>query len=63
MSFFGKNILITDIESDATEFSFTPDVFNNAYKNIKYEKVKDILLKDKKKDVCNLIQNEIRQKK
>ena len=34
----------------------------NAYKNIKCQKIKDILLKDIKKDVCDFIQNEIRQK-
>ena len=44
---------------------------DNAYKNIKYQKIKDILLKDIKKDVllkdikkdvCDFIQNKIRQK-
>ena len=43
-------------------FSNTLDVFDNAYKNIKYQKIKDILLKDIKKGVCELIQNEKRQK-
>ena len=44
-------------ESDATEFSDILDVFDNAYRDIK-----DILLKDIKKGVWDLIQNEIRQK-
>ena len=44
-------------ESDATEFSDILDVFDNAYRDIK-----DILLKDMKKGVWDLIQNEIRQK-
>ena len=44
-------------ESDATEFSDILDVFDNVYKDIK-----DILLKDIKKGVWDLIQNEIRQK-
>ena len=43
-------------------FSNTLDVFDNAYKNIKYQKIKYILLKDIKKGVCELIQNEKRQK-
>ena len=33
----------SDTEPDATDFS---------HKNIKYQKIKDILLKDIKKDVC-----------
>ena len=52
----------TDTEPDATEFLDTLDVFDNAYKNIKYQKIKDIMLKDIKKDLGDLIQNEIRQK-
>ena len=44
-------------ESDATEFSDILDVFDNAYRDIK-----DILLKDIKKGVWDVIQNEIRQK-
>ena len=44
-------------ESDATEFSDILDVFDNAYRDIK-----DILLKDIKKGVWDLLQNEIRQK-
>ena len=50
------------VSSDAAEFLDTLEVFDNAYKNIKYQKIKDILIKDIKKDVCDLIQNEIRQK-
>ena len=29
-------------------FSNTLDVFDNAYKNIKYQKIKDILLKERR---------------
>ena len=48
---------------DSSIFSNTePDATDFSYKNIKYQKIKDILLKDIKKDVCNFIQNEIRQK-
>ena len=49
-------------EPDVTEFSDTFDVLDNTYKNVKYQKIKDILLEDIKKDMCDLIQNEIRQK-
>ena len=52
----------SDTEPDATEFSDALDVMYNVYKNIKYQKIKDILLRDMKKDVCDFIQNEIRQK-
>ena len=47
------SFIFSDTDPDATDFS---------YKNIRYQKIKDILLKDIKKDVCNFIQNEIRQK-
>ena len=47
------SFISSDTEPDATDFS---------YKNIEYQKIKDILLKDIKKDVCNFIQNGIRQK-
>ena len=49
-------------EPDVTEFSDALDVIDDAYKNIKYQKIKNIFLKDIKKDVCDLIQSEIRQK-
>ena len=51
----------SDTELDAIEFSDTLDVIDNVYKNIKYQKIKDIFLRDMKKDVCDFIQNEIRQ--
>ena len=47
------SFICSDTEPDTTDFS---------YKNIKYQKIKDILLKGIKKDVCDFIQNEIRQK-
>ena len=47
------SFISSDTEPDATDFSS---------KNVKYQKIKDILLKDIKKDVCNFIQSEIRQK-
>ena len=49
-------------QPDATEFSDTLEVVDNTFKNAKYQKIKYILLEDIKKDMCHLIQNEIRQK-
>ena len=56
------SFISSDTEPDTTEFSDTLDVFDNTFKNVKYQKIKDILLEDIKKDVCALTQNEIRQK-
>ena len=55
------SFISSDTEPDATEFSDTLDILDNTYKKIKYQKIKDILLEDIKKDVCDLIQNEIKQ--
>ena len=52
----------SDTEPDTTEFSDTLDVFDNTFKNVKYQKIKDILLEVIKKDVCDFMQNEMRQK-
>ena len=56
------SFISSDTEYDSTKFSDTLDVLDNTFKNTKYQKIKDVLLQDIKKDVCNLIQNEIRQK-
>ena len=56
------SFISSNTEPDATEFSDTLDVLDNTYKKVKYQKIKDISLEDIKKDVCDLIQNEIRQK-
>ena len=50
------------LEPHATEFSDILEVLDNTFKNVKYQKIKDILLEDIKKHVCDLIQNEISQK-
>ena len=52
----------SETEPDATEFSDTLDVLDNTLKNVKYQKIKNILLEDIKIDMADLIQNEIRQK-
>ena len=56
------SFISSNTEPDTTEFSDTLDVFDNTFKNVKYQKIKDILLEDIKKDVCDFMQNEIRQK-
>ena len=38
----------------------TPDVIDNAYKYVKYKKLKDILLYEIKNDICDFIQNEVK---
>ena len=54
------SFISSDTEPDATEFSDTLDILDNIFKNTNYQKIKDILLKYIKKDVCDLIQNKIR---
>ena len=51
-----------DIEDNDIDFSETLDVIDSAYKNIKYKKIKDILLRDIKNDVSEFIQNIIKTK-
>ena len=54
------SFISSETEHDATEVSDKLDVFDNAYRSIKYQKIKDILLEDIKKDEWELIQNKIR---
>ena len=54
--------ITSDTEPDANEFSDTLDVFGNTFKNVKYQKIKDILLEYIKKGMCDLMQNEISNK-
>ena len=53
--------ITSDTEPDSKEFSNTLEVFDNTFKKVQYQKIKDILLEYTKKDMCNLMQNEIRQ--
>ena len=53
--------ITSDTENDAKKFSDTLDVFDNTFKNVKHQKIKDIMLEYTKKDLCDLTQNEIRQ--
>ena len=56
------SFISSDTEPDAIEFSETLDVLDSTFKNVKYHKIKDILLEDIKKDLCDFIQHEMRQK-
>ena len=56
------SFISSDTEPDAIEFSDTLDVLDSTFKKVKYQKIKDILLEDIKKDMCDLIQNKMRQK-
>ena len=37
-------------------------MIDNAYKHVKYKKIKDVLLAEIKNDIRNFIQNEVKQK-
>ena len=51
-----------DVENNDTDSSETLELIDSAYKNIKYKKIKDILLRDIKNDVSEFIQNIIKRK-
>ena len=48
------SFISSDTESDESKSSDTLDVLDTTLKNIKYQKIKDTLLEDIKKDVCDL---------
>ena len=52
----------SDVESNDNNSSETLDLIDSAYKNIKYRKIKDILLRDIKNDLSEFIKSEIKQK-
>ena len=45
------SLISSDTEPNTTELSDTLDVIDNAYENIKYQKIENILLKDKERRV------------
>ena len=53
---------MSDIENDNNNSLETLEVIDNAYKYAKYKKIKDALLCEIKKDINDLIQNEVKQK-
>ena len=56
------SFVITDVEDNDNDSSETLDLIDSAYKNIKYKKIKDILLRDIKNDLSEFIESEIKQK-
>ena len=55
-------LVTSDVENNDNDSSETLDLIDSAYKNIKYVKIKYILLQDIKNDVSEFIQNEIKTK-
>ena len=56
------SFVTSNVESNDNNSSETLDLIDNAYKNIKYRKIKDILLRDIKNDLSGFIKCEIKQK-
>ena len=56
------SFVTSDVESNDNNSSETLDLIDSAYKNIKYRKIKDILLRDVKNDLSEFIKSEIKQK-
>ena len=56
------SFVTSDVESNDNNSSETLDLIDSAYKNIKYRKIKDILLRDIKNDLSEFIKSEIKQK-
>ena len=56
------SFVTSDVESNDNNSSEKLDLIDSAYKNIKYRKIKDILLQDMKNDLSEFIKSEIKQK-
>ena len=56
------SFVTSDVDNNDNDSSETLDLIDSAYKNIKYKKIKDILLRDIKNGVSEFIENEIKQK-
>ena len=56
------SFVTSDVENNDNDSSETLDLIDSAYKNIKYKKIKDILLRDIKNDLSEFIESEIKQK-
>ena len=52
----------SDVENNDNDSSETLDFIDSAYKNIKYKKIKDILLRNIQNDISEFIQNEKKTK-
>ena len=55
------SFVTSDVENNDNDCTETLDLINSAYKNIKYKKIKDMLLRDIKNDLSEFIQNEVKQ--
>ena len=55
------SFVTSDVENNDNDFSETLDLIDSAYKNIKYKKIEDILLRDIKNEVSEFIENEIKK--
>ena len=55
------SFVTSDVENNDNDSSETLDLIDSAYKNIKYKKIKDILLRDIKNDLREFIKNEIKK--
>ena len=56
------SFVTSDVENNDNDSSETLDLIDSTCKNIKYKKIKDILLRHIKNDVNEFIENEIKQK-
>ena len=56
------SFVTSDVDNNDNDSSETLDLIDSAYKNIKYKKIKDILLRDIKNDVSEFIENQTKQK-
>ena len=56
------SFVTSDVENNDNDSSETLDLIDSAYKNIKYKKIKDILLRDIKNDVSEFIENQTKRK-
>ena len=52
----------SDTENNNNNSLETQEVINNAFKYVKYKKIKDVLLHEIKNDITDFIQNEVTQK-
>ena len=51
----------SDIKNDNNKSLQTLDVIDNAYRHVKYKKIKDILLPEIKNDISDFIQSEVKE--
>ena len=52
----------SDTENNNNNSLETQEVINNAFKYVKYKKIKDVLLHEIKNDITDFIRNEVTQK-